>query len=376
MDFTRLEKYLNALNAAYDFRAFDLNVRQNGKKIYRYLYGCTDANETRPASRDDLQWLYSMSKVITCVGALRLVERGLLGLDDPVYKYLPEYRDITVKRGDNIEKAKNTMLVRHLFAMRSGLDYKLMTPALKKARENKNASTREIVKAIAEDPLLFEPGESYQYSLSHDVLAAIVEVVSGKSFYEYLKDEIFDPLGMKDVGFHPTEEQKARFCAQYTFDPYTYKTKLNDGTCAYRLSEKYESGGAGVFASNDTYMLFAQTMANYGTAYNGYELLKRQTVDLMRQDQQPKCDQRFLRPGYSYALGVRVLVDKCEPKGESLSPLGEFGWAGAASSYTVMDTDNNLAIVFTANVLNCTKAGDEMHPHIRNLVYDAMGIKA
>ena len=134
MDFTRLEKYLNALNAVYDFRAFDLNVRQNGKEIYRYLYGCTDANETRPASRDDLQWLYSMSKVITCVGALRLVERGLLGLDDPVHKYLPEYRDITVKRGDIIEKAKNTMLVRHLFAMRSGLDYNLMTPALKKAR--------------------------------------------------------------------------------------------------------------------------------------------------------------------------------------------------------------------------------------------------
>ncbi|MBE5762409.1 MAG: beta-lactamase family protein [Clostridiales bacterium] len=374
MDFSRLEAYLKTLPFAFDLPGFDLAVRKDHEEIFRFQYGFMDAERTKPIDNDSMQWIYSMSKVITCVSALRLYERGLLGLDDPVYKYLPEYKNITVNKNGEIVKAENTMLVRHLFAMRSGMNYDLASPPLKKARENKNATTRELVAAMAENPLSFEPGTSYQYSLSHDVIAAIVEVVSGKTFHEYLKEEIFEPLGMYNIGFHPTDEQKERICALYRFDPYRFRCSLAEQNCAYVLSDKYESGGAGLFCTNDDYMQVIDALANNGTAKNGYVLLKPETIELYRTNQQPDKDLHLLRPGYGYGLGVRTLISKNAERGESLSPIGEFGWDGAANSYNMVDTKNKLAIVMTVNVLGFGRGYYEMHPHIRNLVYEAIGV--
>lgn len=369
MDFTKLKYFIDSLEFL-DVRACDILVKKDHKEVFRHSMGYSDLEKTKPVSKDDLYWVYSMTKVITVTAALRLVERGKLGLDDKVSDYLPEFADITVMDGDKVKKAEKAMLIRHLFSMQSGLDYDLDAPAIKEARERADATTREVVAAMAKKPLLFEPGERYQYSLSHDVLAAVVEVISGKTYHEYLKEEIFNPLGMTDIGFEPNEEQKTRFSQQYRYDQQTFTCNPIPSVNSFKLSQKYESGGAGLFTSLDTYMKVIDALANKGTAESGYQLLKPETIELMRINQQKEGV--YAKPGYGYGLGVRVMIDK--ERGRSLGPLGEFGWDGAACSYNLIDPDNGIAIVLTLHILNFSMCYDTVHTYIRNLVYQALGL--
>ena len=363
MDFSFLKNYMDSLYDTYGIISCDLAVNYKHKQVFRYSIG--------EAKKDDLQWLYSMSKVITCTALMRLVERGELRLNDKVSDYLPEYADLYVKTKDGVKKAENDLLIWHLFGMRSGMTYDLWSSELKKARENENATTRELVAAMAKEPLLFEPGTAYNYSLSHDVLAAVAEVITGKTFHEFLKDEIFTPLGMTDIGFHPTEEDMKRFAKQYMYDGYKFKCNEYPKTCAYRLSEKYESGGAGLFATNDEYMKVLDALANGGKAENGYQLLKPETIDILRKPTMSDSEV-FDKVGYRYAHGVRVMTNK--EVGQSLSPLGEFGWDGAAASYGMVDTENNISIVFTTHVLGFGRSYSEIHPQLRNRVYIGLGL--
>ncbi len=358
MDFSSLKKYVDSLYDTYGIISCDIAVNYKHKQVFRYSVG--------EAQKENLQWLYSMSKVITCTALMRIIERGELGLNDKVSDYLPEYADLYVRTKDGVKKAQNDLLIWHLFGMRSGMTYNLWSPDLKKARENENATTRELVAAMAKEPLLFEPGTAYNYSLSHDVLAAVAEVITGKTFHEFLKDEIFIPLGMTDIGFHPTEEDKKRFAKQYKYDFYRFKCNECPKTCAYRLSEKYESGGAGLYATNDEYMKVLDALANGGKAENGYQLLKPETIDMLRK-QTMKNDEAFDKLGYRYAHGVRVMTNK--EVGQSLSPLGEFGWDGAAGSYGLVDTENNISLVFTMNILGFGRCYSEIHPQLRNRAY-------
>ena len=172
---------------------------------------------------------------------------------------------------------------------------------------------------------------------------------------------------MNNTVFSPTEEQFKKASAQYLYDPYRFKCLPTESGCAYRLSDNYESGGAGLFTTNDDYMKVIDALANYGVAENGYQVLKPETIDLMRENQQTPAELPYMKPGYTYAYGVRVMQNKV--LGESLSPVGEFGWDGAACSYCLADTENNLAVVFTTNILGFGKCYSEIHPHIRNLVY-------
>ena len=127
---------------------------------------------TKPLTKSNTYWLYSASKVITCTALMQLVDKGSIGLDDPVSKYLPEYKEMMVKDGSSVRKAENAMTIRHLLTMQSGLNYDLMAPSIRKLLKEKDnkATTREIIGALANEPLDFEPGTRYQYSLSHDVL--------------------------------------------------------------------------------------------------------------------------------------------------------------------------------------------------------------
>ena len=170
----------------------DVIIYHNHKQIYRCKLGHKDAQGNVPLNGDELYFLYSATKPITCVAAMRLVERGIISIEDPVSKYIPEYAHLTYRCGDTVKECQNTMKVRHLFAMRGGLSYDLNMPSIKEClNENPNADTLTLVKSFAKTPLLFEPGTRYQYSLCHDVLAAVVEVASGMKIGEFLKKEIF-----------------------------------------------------------------------------------------------------------------------------------------------------------------------------------------
>ncbi|MBQ2735285.1 MAG: beta-lactamase family protein, partial [Clostridia bacterium] len=197
--------------------ACELSITKNGKSIYRKSVGYSDSKGTKSVSNQDLYWIFSCSKVVTCVAALRLLERGLISLDDPVSKYIAEYANLRIENSDGtLVLARKVMTIEHLFTMTGGLTYALETENIKYAKLH-DPSTLGIVKAIAKDSLAFEPGTHYQYSLCHDVLAAIVEVVCGMPFSEYLRTNIFEPLGLKDIGFRPNETQKTRFSAMYTY---------------------------------------------------------------------------------------------------------------------------------------------------------------
>lgn len=356
----------------------DLVVYHEHKPVFRHMAGFADEAKKRPISEKTTYWLYSATKLITCTAVMQLIEKGSIGLDDPVYEYLPEYKNLMVKTGSGFEPARNTMTIRHLMTMQSGLNYDLGLPSIQRMLKETagKATTREVIKALAEEPLDFEPGTRYKYSLSHDVLGAVIEVVSGLRFGEYLMKNIFDPLGMADTGFELTADREANMSEQFEYRPETNTSVRMTSDNCYVLSENYESGGAGLISTVNDYILFLDAMCNGGTSADGYKVLDAGSIDLMRQDQLHEVSKKDFRQlgkiGYSYGLGVRTLVDK--EMSRSRSPLGEFGWDGAAGAYALIDTDNRLAIFYAQHVRNCGLAYEKVHPAIRDLTYEMLDL--
>lgn len=355
----------------------DVIIYHNHKEIFRYMCGTKDDEGKEPLKGDELYWLYSTSKVITCTAALQLVEKGIISIDDPVSKYIPEYSELYMKNenGQTV-KCQKAMTVRHLFAMRGGLTYNLSAPGIRSILEatNGKATTYQIAASFVKDPLLFEPGSSHNYSLCHDVLAAVIEVAANMSFGEYLTENIFKPLGMKNTGFKPTDEQKKKFAAQYRYVDNTYQSV--PVTCVYNLSENHESGGAGLFSCTNDYILFADALANNGTAYNGYQMLKPETVDLMRSNQ-TEYDvfnaKHANKKGYGYAFGVRTML--IPELADSDAPTQhEFGWDGAAGSSVIIDPKHNICAFYAQQVLGHGWVYSDVHPVIRDTMYRIAGI--
>ena len=367
MDFSRLTEYVDSLGAA-GVPGCDLAIWRDHEPLYRHRMGHRDAEGTRPMRGDELYWLYSCTKVFTTCAAMQLVERGAIALDDPVSGYLPAYAGLTVRDGGEVRPARRVMTVRHLMSMQSGLDYEMTTPtplAVLEATKGQ-ASTRQLVEARAKDPLCFEPGTDFMYSLSHDALAAVIEAASGMRFSEYLRANIFGPLGLRGLGFAPTPEQLERFCAQYVFD----EAKQRPAVCAvtdnsYRFSQNYESGGAGLFGDVDSCIAFADALA-----CGGGGIIHPETIQLWSANQLcPKGRASFdgwQRLGYSYALGVRTRVDtSVGGRGQ----IGEFGWDGAAGAWMMIDPVNRLSAFFAMHVRSWPFVYDVIHPTLRDLIY-------
>lgn len=354
--------------------ASDLVIYKEHKEIFRFTCGYKDSEKTVPMKGDELYNLYSATKVITCTGALRLVERGIIGIDDPVSKYIPEFGQLTYRSDDGIKPCSKVMTVRQLFAMRGGLSYDLNSPSIKAVLSDpaSDKGTLSIVRAIAKEPLLFEPGTNFNYSLCHDVLGAVIEIASGKRLGKYLSDNIFAPLGMSDTGFFPTKGQEARFTDQYRLENNEYrKISLHN---SHRLSDNYESGGAGVFSCIEDYVKLTDALANHGTAYNGYQLLRPETVELMRSNQNDReALIKLGKPGYGYAFGVRTMLDKDKQNSDAQTDC-EFGWDGAAGTYTAIDPANRLTVVYTQHVLGHGWVYSDVHPVIRDTMYYIAGI--
>ena len=372
MNFTELTNYLSKIDTNL-IPDCEIAVYKNHECLYKNSFSRPDY--PKEEAKKDLYYLFSCSKVITCTAALRLVEENKIGIDDPVSKYLPEFAELYVLKGDKKVPAKNTLLIRHLFSMQGGFTYDLGYESIRRVKEESHnkASTREIVSAISKMPLAFEPGEDYRYSLCHDILAAVVEVASGKKFSEYLNEIIFAPLGMKDFTFYPTDDVMSRFKQQYSVDPKTFTALPVEPNCVFSLSENYESGGAGMIGSLNDYAKFADALAS-GESKDGYRVLKPETVALMKSNQLGEVGLNNFRTntnnkGYGYGMGVRTLMDqKIE---NTLSPIGEFGWDGAAGAYCLIDTDNKLSIFYAQHVNGCSYVYSHVHKAIRNLVYKA-----
>lgn len=376
MNFQDLTEYLDTLERFVPAR--ELIICQNHEVIFHYKSKFSDVYKTKKLTGNEIYLLYSSTKVSTCVGALRLVERGLLNLEDKVSKYLPEYANLSVMEAGNLRPAKTDLLVKHLFTMCGGFSYNITCEDVKCLKDESTATTREVIRQLAKEPLLFDPGTHFDYSLCHDILGAVIEAVSGKTLDRYLKDEIFLPLSMYDTTFHLNKEQKNRLITHYVYDRESGSLTVGDNLCTdFHLSPIYESGGAGLYSTTSDYAKLADAIACGGQGYNGYQVLKPEMVEMYSKNWLNKVQlEDFWRQhnhlGQGYGLGAMMLMDR-EPKNWKCAE-GIFGWGGAAGTKTVMDTKNRISFYYSQEVIGGPKCSYEEHQHnvIINMIYQIL----
>lgn len=354
-------------------------VLHRGKEIYYNAFGFADGERGIPMKRDTIIHLYSMSKPITAAAVMILMERGELDVWDPVSRYLPAFREPRVWSAEEQREipAGRELTVWDLLNMTSGIPYPDMAhepgrrmdgvvrELIARRERGEAADTQEYARQIATVPLCFQPGESWMYGYSADILGAIVEIISGKRFGAFLREEIFEPLGMVDTGFYVPGEKLGRF-AQYYDRTAQGKLKIHTGSHLgeyYGEDVAFESGGAGLVSTLDDYSRFASMLVRKGNC-GGRQLLGRKTVEFMTRNQLTAEQRKSMvwdsTRGYGYSCLMRVLVDPAEA-GTNAS-LGEYGWDGWTGNYVTMDPSEDL--VFLYFIQRC---GAGMTPLVRKL---------
>jgi len=373
MDVNKITEYLDSISVE-DIPSIDCIIYKDHEMMYRHFRGYKDQDKTIKMTGDELYLIYSATKPITMTAALQLIEKNKLDPDRPVADYLPAYKNPMVRTEQQVEPARKELLVKHLLSMQSGLDYDLNRAGIMRVLKERGskATTQELVNAFIETPLNFEPGDHFDYSLSHDVIGAIIEVVSDLSLGEYMLQNIFEPIGMKDTFFAKPFNVNDRLVPQYMYDREKMKSSEMDLSCCFQLSDHYESGGAGLISSAEDYARFADMLACGGMSLNGARILKEESINRMRtnllgQMQREEFVRKMGRAGFGYGYGVQMLLEpeQCNAK----APLGVFGWDGAAGTYVMADPSNRLSIVYTQHVRSCSYAYATIHPTLRDLLY-------
>lgn len=360
-------------------------IYKDGKKVFEYSSGYSDLEKKIKKTGEEQLYIYSCSKVATVTAALQLYEQGKFLLSDPLYEYRPEFKKMYVKDGDRIKAAENPITIRDLFTMTAGLSYATNTPAFEKARKltDGKMDTRTVIKCLAEEPLLFEPGARWNYSLCHDVLAVLAEVVSGMRFSEYMKKYIFEPLDMNNSYYHAPND--VIISPQYIYEIQDTKNIVELQQKEHTIGvvkraygnelvfgENYDSGGAGIITTVDDYAKFAAALANSGTGLNNNRILSSATVKLMKTNQLNEAQRKTMNwrrlRGYGYGLGVRTLIDKAESG--SNSSIGEIGWGGAAGATIIADTEEKVALFYAHHMLNPQE--EYYQPRLRNVLYSCL----
>lgn len=337
---------------------------KDDEEIYFRSHGYADKEKNIPMKRDSIFRMYSMTKPITAAVTMILAERGKIDLLDPVYKFIPEFADCKVYDGNGeLVSPKRPINIWDLLTMTSGITYpdlecvpgKQMDDLFKNIKEKLangiHTNTLDYCRQIAGVPLCFHPGEGWKYGLSADILGGIIEVASGRTLGSFMKEEIFDPLGMKNTGFVLPKENRNRLATAYQWSddegkliPYTDNHLGLEG---YGDDVTFESGGAGLVSTIDDYSKFAKMMLHHGT-FEGKKILGKKTIELMSSghltDEQ-KVDFNWdnLR-GYDYGFLTRVMQNP--GMAGSNASVGEFGWDGWMGTYITMDPSENMALLY------------------------------
>jgi CubicO group peptidase (beta-lactamase class C family) len=356
------------------------SVSRGGEVQYEDYIGYADLETKKPIAPDTIYRIYSMSKVVTCTAALMLYERGLFLLNDPLEEYLPEFKDSSVFRtapNGNLYRspAAAPIRVKDLFTMSSGLtyggEYSETAREIKNIVSGEKHDVRTLSKALATVPLAFDPGTQWQYGYSHDVLGALIEVLSGKRFGQFLHDEIFDPLGMRDTFFRIPEEKKDRLCSIYNRAEDGTLTKNTGMDRHFQPDAIFESGGGGLLSTLGDYGRFASMLA-CGGAIDGVRILSRKTIELMATNHLSPLQQKDFnwpyQAGYGYGLGVRVMTDPAA--GGCNGSLGEFGWCGMAGTWVLIDPKEELSAVYMQQMMPNFEAYHQ--PRLRAVIYGAL----
>lgn len=379
MNFEKLKDFLDYYLPMLGVPGSDTVIYQNHEEIFRHQSGFDNLKYRTPVRPDAIYTIYSCTKIATCVAALQLIERGEILINDPLHVYFPEFKNLTVARKGadgkiRTEKVKKSILIRDLFSMTSGLDYNIRRSGIERVKQETEGQcpTLSIVRALADDPLLFEPGERYNYGLSHDVLGGIVELISGMKLGDYMKKHIFEPLGMKDTTFDITPQSYERLACQYDYDSVgRCAIEVLKDSNAFRFGPEYQSGGAGLLSTVDDFILLTDALANGGVGKNGNRILSSASVKLLTSSSLTKEQLAYFEYshniGYDYGLGVRIMRDPA--KAGSLIPKGAFGWDGKKMCLSVSDPENRIAIFHAESI-------DGMNPivipRLLNVIYSCI----
>lgn len=358
-------------------------IMQAGRQVYAQNWGYRDLEALTPMTDDAILQIYSMSKPIVSVAVMMLFEEGRLRLDMPIAAYIPELANLKVYDAENgsgnppLGEAAQQPTVHDLLTHRAGMTYGFMdaSPVGALYRTNQvdmpyNLTLSDYMNTVAKQPLKFDPGTAWNYSISPDILGRLVEVVSGQTLGEFLKTRIFDPLGMIDTSFKRDPAKADRIAKLYAREGITEQgaTKgfadrptvsgLEPADPSLQLihgaEAKFESGGGGLLSTTHDYLRFAQMLLNQGEL-DGVRLLAPNTVAMMRHNQigdTPTVGGReptFPGPGVGFGLGFGMITDQAL-SGMPL-PAGSYFWGGAAGTIFWIDPKNELIAIFMMQVL-------------------------
>jgi len=378
----RLDRIGSALNADIAkgvIPGATLLIVRNGKIAFYESFGWLDPATKTPMPKDAIFRIYSMSKPITSVAAMILVEHGKLFLSDPVQKYIPAFADmkVAVQKADvpnvDLVPAARPITVQDLMRHTSGLTYGFLpgTPVAKMYQEanlfGAEATNANFAEAIAKLPLAVQPGSSWNYSHSTDVLGRVIEVASGKSLYQFEKENILDPLGMSDTAFSvPAAKQNLIAEALPTDNKVVGTSPLSNP----RLPAKWEAGGQGMVSTAFDYAKFLQMLQN-GGALDGHRILSPATVAFMTSDHlgQIGPGPTTYIPGPGYGFGIGFAVRRQEGVATYEGSPGDYYWAGAAGTSFWNDPQQHLTVVF---MMQAPSQLFHYSALLRNLVYAAL----
>ena len=360
-----------------------LLISRNGKIAYFEAMGSLDPEKKTPMTKDGIFRIYSMSKPITTVAAMMLFEQGKLALSDPVAKYIPAFKDVKVgeeKPGPDgkptleLVPPKRPMTVQDLMRHSAGLTYGFFGDgAVKKAYiaaglYDGEFDTAQFAERVSKLPLMFQPGTTWEYSHATDILGRIVEVASGKSLYQFEKENILDPLGMTDTTFYVTDPAKqARIV-----EPFPNDRAIGPGIdfSDPRALNKHELGGQGMMGTATDYARFLQMLIN-GGSLDGKRYLGPKTIAYMISDHMGDVIRRgpydLLGPGYKFGLGFGVRTD------DGLAPYagsnGDYYWGGAGGTYFWVDPKEKMFVVY---MMQAPSKRVHYRTLLRNMIYAAV----
>ena len=384
----KIDRHFDDYISARKIAGCSLLLWQQGAERHTMFKGVQDLESDTPVSRDTIFRIYSMTKPVASVALMMLWDRGHFDLDDPIARFLPKFREMTLYHpaGDHVSAA-GRIKMQHLLNHTSGL----ILPAFSEhpLRElyvadgvngsRSEGNLAEVIGRLADKPLLFEPGTRWEYSMATDVVGHLVEVIDGRPFDVFLREEMFEPLGMPDTGFHLPPEMVPRFAGNYTRDGEAPIRPIDmPATSRYLAVPTYKSGNGGLLSTMDDYLRFCLMLRNRGTL-DDIQILKPETVDLMTANHLDGdmgdmgatefggLDWR----GMGFGLGFSVVLD---PERVGYGNKGIYGWSGAASTYFWIDPVADLiAIFFTQFMPSRTYT---IRSDLRPLVYEALALES
>lgn len=345
-------------------------IARKGKTVYSKNFGFHTTAKERAYQKDDIFRLASMTKAFTTVSIMQLYEEGKLGLDDPIFKYIPAFsKSVVLDEFNETDSSftsvhvKQPITIRHLLTHTSGITYGSFNPGKIQAMYHKvglsgfglsdaQTTTEEMANRIAKVPLLFHPGEQYRYGLNMEVLGRIVEVVSKKSLSQYFNDHIFKPLGLTDTHFYLPQSKHDRLVPAYTYDE-NGKVIMTSETpfgpfleYPKRKDNNHYAGGGGLSGTMMDYAKFIQTLMNGGTM-GDQRILSKKTIEEMTADQMidlNKAGKGYSKtPGITYGLGFALVTE--EGRAASVKSPGTFEWSGYFNTRFFIDPEEELIFV-------------------------------